>query len=78
MAMKRGRRRRGGRKVCRFCADKVEEITYKDTNRLRSFMTDRGKLLPRRITGNCAAHQRQLTRAVRRARALALLPYVSE
>lgn len=66
------------RKVCKFCADKVDYIDYKDGRRLRSFMTDRGKIIPRRISGNCAGHQRQLTTAIKRARNLAILPYVSE
>lgn len=61
------------RKFCRFCSDKVEFIDYKDTRTLRSFVTDRGKLLPRRMTGNCAQHQRELTAAVKRARNIALL-----
>ncbi len=61
------------RKFCRFCSDKVEFIDYKDTRTLRSFVTDRGKLLPRRMTGNCAQHQRELTTAVKRARNIALL-----
>lgn len=66
------------RKVCAFCVDKVDYIDYKDTKRLRKFVTDRGKLLPRRITGNCAAHQRMLTIAVKRARVVALLPFTAE
>lgn len=74
--MKRDRRKK--RRQCNFCADKVEEIDYKDINRLRRYVTERGKILPRRITGNCAAHQRQLTTAVKRARVVALLPYTSE
>ncbi|HHW60950.1 MAG TPA: 30S ribosomal protein S18 [Syntrophomonadaceae bacterium] len=74
--VKRDRRKK--RRQCNFCADKVEEIDYKDINRLRRYVTERGKILPRRITGNCAAHQRQLTTAVKRARVVALLPYTSE
>jgi len=66
------------RKVCAFCVDKVEWIDYKDPNRLRKYMTERAKILPRRITGNCARHQRQLTTAIKRARHLALLPYVAD
>jgi len=66
------------RKVCAFCVDKVEWIDYKDPNRLRKYMTERAKILPRRITGNCARHQRQLTTAIKRARHLALLPYTTE
>ncbi|HHV45127.1 MAG TPA: 30S ribosomal protein S18 [Firmicutes bacterium] len=71
--------RKGGRKmrkkVCIFCTDKVDHVDYKDVNRLRRFLTDRGKILPRRISGNCARHQRQLTTAIKRARQVALLPY---
>ena len=69
---------RGRRKVCNFCVDKVEYIDYKDTSRLARYITDRGKILPRRITGNCARHQRQLTTAIKRARNIALLPYTAE
>lgn len=70
-------RRRGPvrRKVCRFCADKDSHIDYKDTRALSSFITERGKVVPSRITGNCAKHQRQLTTAIKRARAVALLPF---
>lgn len=70
--------RRGRRKPCRFCNDKIVQIDYKDDRRLRGFITDRGKIIPRRITGTCAKHQRQLTTAIKRARHLALLPYVAE
>lgn len=62
------------KKVCSFCMEKAETIDYKDYNRLRKFITERGKILPRRITGNCAKHQRQLTVAIKRARNIALLP----
>ena len=65
------------RKVCQFCADKVESIDYKDTAKLRKFVSDRGKILPRRMTGTCAAHQRELTEAIKRARHTALLPYTA-
>jgi len=68
-------RRRKRRKVCAFCVDKIEKVDYKDTGRLRRYMTERAKILPRRISGNCARHQRQLTRAIKRARQIALLPY---
>lgn len=79
MAQNRGRGSRGARKkVCNFCANKVESIDYKDVNKLAKFITERGKILPRRITGNCAKHQRQLTVAIKRARTVALLPYTSE
>lgn len=70
--------KRPRRKVCMFCVDKVETIDYKDISRLRKCMTDRAKILPRRVTGTCAYHQRQLTSAIKRARHIALLPYVSE
>ncbi len=63
------------RKVCRFCADKVESVDFKQVQILRSFTTERGKILSSRITGNCAGHQRQLTRAIKRCRYLALLPF---
>lgn len=65
----------GRRKVCRFCTDKSLTINYKDVKTLRNFMTERGKIIPRRIYGNCATHQRQLTEAIKRARQIALLPY---
>jgi small subunit ribosomal protein S18 len=64
------------RKVCRFCAEKLRDIDYKQIQILRTFTTDTGKILSARITGNCASHQRQLTRCIKRARNLALLPYV--
>lgn len=76
--MRRDRGRRGRRKVCSFCVDKVEHIDYKVTNKLARFITERGKILPRRISGNCAKHQRQLTIAIKRARNIALLPYTAE
>jgi small subunit ribosomal protein S18 len=63
------------KKVCRFCLDKVEQVDYKDAKVLRNFITDRGKIIPRRISGNCAQHQRQLTIAIKRARNIALLPF---
>ena len=65
------------RKVCRFCVDKVKDIDYKNTDRLSRFITERGKILPSRISGTCAGHQRCLARAIRRARAIALVPYIS-
>ena len=70
--------RKGRRKVCSFCVDKVETIDYKDVPRLRKFISDRSKILPRRVTGTCAAHQRELTTAITRARHVALLPYTSD
>ena len=72
----RGGRRR--RKVCTFCVDKVDSIDYKDTAKLKRYMSERGKILPRRMTGTCAKHQRQLSTAIKRARTIALMPYVSE
>jgi small subunit ribosomal protein S18 len=73
---KRDRRRR--RKPCTFCVDHLRYVDYKDVVRLRRFLNERGKILPRRMTGNCAGHQRQLTVAIKRSRILALLPFVSE
>ena len=64
------------RKVCRFCADTSLEIEYKDPKLLKHFITERGKIIPRRISGTCAKHQRKLTLAIKRARTIALLPYV--
>ena len=72
----RGKRSR--RKVCAFCVDKVETVDYKDVAKLRRYLSERGKIVPRRGTGTCARHQRQLTVAIKRARHLALLPYVSD
>jgi small subunit ribosomal protein S18 len=72
------RNRRGRKKVCSFCIDKVTEIDYKDTAKLRKYITERGKILPRRISGNCAKDQRSLTEAIKRARVIALLPYTTE
>ena len=66
------------RKVCQFCVDKAEYIDYKDTVKLRKYLSERSKILPRRTTGTCAAHQRQLTEAIKRARHIALLPYTAE
>ena len=76
--MKRERGRRPRRKVCSFCVDKVEEIDYKDANKLKRYITERGKILPRRISGTCAKHQRQLTVTIKRARCVALLPFTCE
>ncbi|NLM97669.1 MAG: 30S ribosomal protein S18 [Halanaerobiaceae bacterium] len=69
---------RGKSKSCFFCANKDKEIDYKDVKTLQRFITDRGKIVPRRITGTCAKHQRAVTREIKRARAIALLPYVKE
>lgn len=71
-------KKRSKKRVCSFCVDKVQHIDYKETPKLRRFLTERGKILPRRISGNCAGHQRQLTLAIKRARQIALLPYTSE
>jgi len=66
------------KKVCAFCAENAEYIDYKDVNKLKKYVTEKGKILPRRITGNCAKHQRALTVAVKRARVMALLPFTTE
>ena len=71
-----GRFRR--RKICKFCETKMEYIDFKDVRRLRSYMTERGKIIPRRISGNCAKHQRELSKAIKRARNIALLPFLAE
>lgn len=76
--IRRDRSRRPRRKVCSFCVDKIEHIDYKDAAKLRRFTTERGKILPRRISGNCAKHQRQVTVAIKRARNIALLPFTAE
>ena len=70
-----GRRGFGRRKVCRFCADKNLKVDYKDQGQLKYFLTERGKIIPRRISGNCARHQREVATAIKRARVLAILPY---
>lgn len=66
------------KKVCQFCADHIDEIDFKDTVRLRKYVSERAKILPRRVSGTCAKHQRQLTDAIKRARHMALLPYISD
>ncbi|MGO0123482.1 30S ribosomal protein S18 [Desulfothermobacter acidiphilus] len=76
--MKKERRSRRKKRICSFCVEKIEHIDYKDVNRLKKFVSDRGKILPRRVTGNCARHQRMLTVAIKRARIMALLPFVSD
>lgn len=73
--MARERGRRGRKKVCSFCVDKIDLIDYKEVGRLRRYITERGKILPRRISGNCAKHQRQVTIAIKRARFMAMMPY---
>ena len=71
-------RRRGGRKkICKFCAENTDFVDYKDSQTLRFFLTDRGKIVPRRISGNCARHQRMLTVAIKRGRMIALLPFTT-
>jgi len=77
---KRNRRSsfRRRRKQCRFCSKDLPRIDYKDVETLRDFVTDRGKMLSRRVTGNCAKHQRQISRQIKRARYIALMPYVAE
>ena len=72
------RKGRPRKKVCQFCVDKAENIDYKDIVKLRRFLSERGKIAPRRASGACAKHQRQLSVAIKRARVMALLPYVSE
>lgn len=72
------RPKRSNRKVCTFCVERVDYIDYKEVSRLRRFLSERGKILPRRITGTCAKHQRPLTTALKRARAIALLPYTTD
>ena len=71
----RGGRGFGRRKVCRFCAEKGLKVDFKDANTLKYYVTERGKIIPRRISGNCAKHQRQVAAAIKRARMVALLPY---
>ncbi len=66
------------KKVCVFCVDKNAKIDYKDVNRLKRYVSERGKILPRRITGNCAKHQRKLTTAIKRSRHVALMPYIAD
>ncbi len=70
--------RKPRRKVCAFCVDKADYIDYKDVAKLRRYISERGKILPRRVTGTCAAHQRMLTVALKRARQIALLPYTTD
>lgn len=72
------RGRKGHRKVCQFCVDKIDYIDYKDVARLRRYMSERAKILPRRVTGTCARHQRDLTTAIKRARQVALVPFVTD
>lgn len=76
--MKRDKTRKAKKKICQFCVDKVESVDYKEIGKLRRFLTERGKILPRRISGNCAKHQRQLTVCIKRARHIALMPFVTD
>ena len=74
-------KKRGGfrkKKVCQFCADKTKTIDYKDVETLKKYVTERGKILPKRVTGTCAIHQREVTKAIKRARIVALLPYQAD
>ena len=75
---KKPRMRRPRKKVCTFCVEKATSIDYKDVAKLRRYITERGKISPRRASGTCAKHQRQLAIAIKRARVMALLPYVSD
>jgi small subunit ribosomal protein S18 len=77
MAFNKGKMSYHRRKICRFCADSSIVIDYKDSRALRMFTTERGKIIPRRISGNCAKHQRMLTTAIKRARNMALLPFTT-
>lgn len=77
MVQPRPKRRYHRRKVCKFCVEKIDRIDYKNVDILRDFTTERGKIIPRRISGNCAKHQRALTQAIKRARHLALMPYTT-
>ncbi len=67
--------RRPRKKVCSFCVDRIDEVDYKDVEKLKKYVSDKGKILPRRVTGTCAKHQRKVTMAIQRARHIALLPY---
>ena len=75
MAEERAYRKKPKKKVCAFCADKVEAIDYKDAAKLRRYLTEAGKIIPRRITGNCAEHQRMIARAIKKAREAAIISY---
>lgn len=72
------RPRRGRKKICSFCVEKVKNIDYKDVAKLSKYVSERAKIVPRRVTGTCSAHQRRLTTAIKRARHMALMPYVSD
>ena len=77
-SMGRGGRRMHRRRVCRFCMEKADLIDFKDVRLLQNYIPERGKIIPRRITGNCAIHQRMLAEAIKRARNIALLPYTTD
>jgi small subunit ribosomal protein S18 len=76
--VKRERVRRGKKRVCNFCVEKTDYVDYKNVSYLRKYITERGKILPRRVSGNCARHQRVLTIAIKRARVMALIPFTAE
>ncbi len=76
--MRRDRGRKPKKKICSFCVEKIDDVDYKQYEKLKRFVTERGKVLPRRISGNCAKHQRQLTRAIKKARIMALMPFSME
>ena len=76
--IKKPAKRPAKKKVCQFCVDKVAEIDYKDLGKIRKYITEKGKILPRRMSGVCAKHQRELSNAIKRARQIALLPYVGD
>lgn len=76
--MRRDRGRKPKKKICSFCVEKLDNVDYKHYEKLKRFITERGKVLPRRISGNCAKHQRQLTRAIKKARIMALMPFSME
>lgn len=78
MAYNKGGARKGRRKVCQFCVDKCDHIDYKDASKLRRYTSERAKILPRRVTGTCAKHQRELTIAIKRARQITILPYTAD
>jgi len=78
LVAKREKGRKAKKRVCSFCIDKVNSIDYKDVPRLKKYITERGKILPRRVSGNCAWHQRILTAAIKRARVMALMPFTAE
>ena len=76
MEQEGGKKKLGRRKLCKFCSDEKIKIDYKDAGLLKYFITDRGKLVPRRLSGNCAKHQREVAKAIKRSRGLALIPYL--